>query len=40
MIGADEALDRLKKTKVNFVNMPERFESIKPNTFPSGLKGI
>ena len=34
-----EALGSRKKLDVKFVKM-NGFETIKPNTFPSGLKGI
>ena len=38
VLGADEALERMKKLDVKFVKM-NGFETIKPNTFPCRSKG-
>ncbi len=40
VLGADEALERMRKLDVKFVKMDKWFETIKPRTFSNGLKGI
>ncbi|AAT43352.1 hypothetical site-specific integrase/recombinase [Picrophilus oshimae DSM 9789] len=40
VLGADEALERMKRIDVKFVKMERWCKTIKPNTTPSGPRGI